>query len=77
MNREHLSRPPSDETLLAHVLDDAFGRLPAGGVVSMAAIMEEAVRQLPGALSREQIRAAVLDRATAAGFIVDFDEGPR
>jgi hypothetical protein len=74
MNRNDLSKPPSDDALMAHVLDDAFGRVPPGGVISMSTLMGETLRQLPGALSRERIRAAVLDRATRSGFVIDFDE---
>lgn len=74
MIRNDLSKPPSDDTLMTHVLDDAFDRVPPGGVVSMSTLMNETLRQLPGALSRERIRAAVLDRATRQGFVIDFDE---
>jgi hypothetical protein len=74
MNRDALSRPPSDEMLLDHILDDFFGRMPRNGVVSMAKLVGETARQLPGAVPRERIRAAILDRASGSGLAIDFDE---
>ena len=73
MNREELSRPPSDADMLTRIIDDAIQRTAVGGIVSLAVLMREVAPQLPQAISWERLAQAISSSAMLRGVVLDID----
>lgn len=76
MNREDLSRPPSDASLLQKVVETVLGEYPGGSVLSMSILLRHIRKQCPETISNEDIVREVVSEIQRRGLALQFDRTP-
>lgn len=76
MNKDDLSRPPSDAALLHDIVGDVLSGYPNGSILSMSALLTAVRKQCPNTISNEDIARQITLGLRDHGFGLQFDIRP-
>lgn len=75
VDREDLSKPPSDAVLLGSIVQDVLSSYPMGSILKMSVLVKLVGTQSPDTVTDEQIISVIVSKIRDHGFAVQFDKG--